>query len=62
MLDLRIPSGIFFALLGIILAFYSLLNPGLRAPLTAVNVNLYCGLLMICFGGFLLLLARRGRP
>jgi len=61
MLDLRIPSGFFFALLGIILAVYSVVSPDVRAPLTTGNVNLYGGLFMICFGGALLLLARR-RP
>ena len=61
MLDLRIPSGVFFALLGIILAIYSVIAPDLRAPLTEGNVNLYCGIFMICFGGMLLLLARRRR-
>ena len=61
MLDLRIPSGFFFAALGIILAIYSVISPDLRAPLTIGNVNLYTGLFMIVFGGVLLLLARR-RP
>jgi hypothetical protein len=61
MLDLRIPSGFFFALMGIILTIYSAVAPGARAPLTTGNVNLYCGLFMIVFGGGLLLLARR-RP
>ena len=61
MLDLRIPSGIFFALLGIILGIYSVISPDRRAPLTEGNVNLYCGLFMICFGAMLWLLARR-RP
>jgi hypothetical protein len=61
MLDLRIPSGLFFAATGAILAVYSFLEPGLHAPLTVGNVNLYSGLFMLAFGGVLLLLARRGR-
>lgn len=59
MLDLRLPSGIFFALLGVILIALGLLSPGVRAPLTDVNVNLYAGAGMFLFGGFLLLLTRR---
>jgi hypothetical protein len=59
MLDLRLPSGYFFLLLGVILAIYSFLSPGQAAPLTTGNVNLYCGGSMIAFGGCLLLLARR---
>lgn len=60
MLDLRVPSGWFFTLLGVILMAYGLFQPGLRAPLTDVNVNLYGGVLMLAFGVFLLYLARRG--
>ena len=61
MLDLRIPSGLFVSALGLILAVLGAISPDLRAPLTQGNVNLYCGLFMLCFGGFLLWLARRAR-
>ena len=57
MLDLRIPSGLFFAALGVILVFM----PDLRAPLTVGNVNLYSGVFMLLFGGALLGLAWRAR-
>jgi len=59
MLDLRIPSGLFFGLLGLILSAYGLFAPGERAPLTETNVNLYCGLFMMAFAAFLLALAWR---
>jgi len=36
MLDLRIPSGVFFALTGAILIVHSMILPGLRAPMTNV--------------------------
>ena len=61
MLDLRIPSGWFFAALGAMLEIQAVLSPDLRAPLTVGNVNLWAGLFMLGFGGVLLLLARRGR-
>ena len=61
MLDLRIPSGFFFAALGVILTLLSIVSPDLRAPLTIGNVNLDCGLFMIAFGGVLLWLARRSK-
>ena len=61
MLDLRVPSGYFFAAMGALLSVQSVISPDKRAPLTVGNVNLYAGLFMLCFGGFLLLLARRGR-
>jgi hypothetical protein len=59
MWDLRTPSGLFFLLLGLILCGLGLFWPGARAPLTDMNVNLYCGLGMLVFGGVLLWLARR---
>ena len=58
MLDLRTPSGWFFALLGVILVILGVFTPGLRAALTDLNVNLYCGLVMLAFGGVMLVLAR----
>jgi uncharacterized membrane protein len=57
--DLRVTSGLFFTLLGLILCAVGIFLPGLRAPLTAVNVNLYTGIVMVVFGGVLLWLARR---
>jgi hypothetical protein len=58
MLDLRSPSGWFFALLGMILITLGVFAPGLRASLTDLNVNLYSGFVMLAFGGAMLLLAR----
>jgi uncharacterized membrane protein len=59
MLDLRVPSGWFFVILGAIVLAVGLIQPDLRAELTDVNVNLYSGISMLVFGGFLLLMARR---
>ena len=59
MLDLRIPAGSFFVLLGLILVGMGILTPSERAALTDANVKLYCGFVMLAFGGFLLLLAWR---
>ncbi len=59
MWDLRLPSGLFFTLLGVILCVVALVAPGNRAPLTSVNVNLYSGIAMLVFGGVMLWLARR---
>ena len=60
MLDLRLPSGLFFALLGIILLAMGVFAPDMRAALTDANVNLYCGAGMTAFGAFLLVMAWRG--
>jgi uncharacterized membrane protein len=61
MLDLRIPTGLFFAIAGLILLVLGLVSPDARAALTDANVNLYCGIFMVAFGGIMLLLAWRGR-
>jgi hypothetical protein len=61
MLDLRLPSGLFFVLTGAMLTGMGLLDAGNRAPLQQANVNLDAGLVMLVFGGFLLLLAWRHR-
>jgi hypothetical protein len=57
--DLRIPIGLFFTILGVILVGMGVLLPDARAALTEANVNLYCGLPMLLFGGIMLWLARR---
>lgn len=59
MKDLRFPTGLLFALLGIVLFGYALTHPALRAPMSDVNVNLWSGLSLMVFGGVLLWLSRR---
>jgi hypothetical protein len=59
MLDLRVPSGWFFTIVGLILCGLGIFSPENKAALTDVNVNLYGGLAMAAFGTALLLLARR---
>ena len=59
MLDLRLPSGLFFAITGVLLIVYGFVDSS-RAPMTSANVNLYVGAVMAAFGLILLMLARRG--
>jgi hypothetical protein len=59
MMDLRVPTGFFFTLVGVILVVMGLVDPSSHAALTDINVNLYCGLSMVAFGAFLLALAWR---
>jgi hypothetical protein len=58
MFDLRIPSGLFFLILGIVLVAVGAISDH-RAAMTEVNVNLYAGLFMLVFGGIMLWLSRR---
>jgi uncharacterized membrane protein HdeD (DUF308 family) len=60
MLDLRQPSGFFFAITGIFLVVAGITDPT-RPPMTDANVNLYAGAVMTAFGLILLLLAWRSR-
>jgi uncharacterized membrane protein len=60
MLDLRIPTGWFFAIIGAILVGMGVFAPAERAALTDSNVNLYCGVVMLAFGLVMLTLSRRG--
>ena len=59
MLDLRVPTGAFFTLLGLILVAMGIFAPEEHAALTETNVNLYCGLAMLVFGVFMLVLSQR---
>ena len=58
MLDLRVPTGFFFTIVGLILVGMGVFFPSERAALTDSNVNLYCGLVMLAFGLFMLALSR----
>jgi hypothetical protein len=57
-MDLRVPSGWFFLLLGAILIVMGALSSA-SAPLTSINVNLYAGIVMAIFGGWMLWLSKR---
>ena len=64
-LDLRYPIGGLFVVLGAMLAVYGLATSGNAAMYersTAVNLNLWWGLVMVVFGAcFLALAVRAGR-
>ncbi len=63
-LDIRVPIGALFGVLGLILAGYGLATNGdaaQYAPSGGVNINLWWGLAMLVFGVALLVLAR-ARP
>jgi uncharacterized membrane protein len=58
MLDLRVPTGFFFTMVGLILVVMGVFQPSERPALMDTNVNLYCGLVMLAFGLFMLTLSR----
>jgi hypothetical protein len=59
-LDIRVPIGLMFALLGVLLSGYGLVSDrGIYAKSLGINVNLGWGLVLLAFGIVMLLLARR---
>ncbi|HMD75844.1 MAG TPA: hypothetical protein VKG86_00580 [Terracidiphilus sp.] len=63
-LDLRIPMGLMFSLIGMILSAVGLAtrgNQALYARSLGINANLWWGLVLLAFGLTMLLLGQRGQ-
>lgn len=63
-MDIRIPIGLLFVILGIILAafgIFSLNDTELYARSLGRNINLWTGILMLVFGGLMLIFPILGR-
>ena len=63
-LDLRIPMGLMFTLVGVILSAFGLAtrgNAAMYAKSLGINANLWWGLVLLLFGLTMLLLGRRGQ-
>ena len=62
-LDLRIPMGMLFTLVGIILTVFGLSTMGdpMYVKSLGINANLDWGLVMLVFGIAMFLLGRRGQ-
>lgn len=62
-LDIRLPIGLMFSILGALLTLYGLVSdPGLYRRSLGINVNLWWGAALLAFGIVMLYLARRKRP
>jgi hypothetical protein len=60
--DLRLPIGIMFSLYGLILVILGLVSDkAIYERSLNININLIWGLVMLVFGGFMLVLALRGK-
>ncbi len=61
--DLRMPIGILFTLFGLILTGYGLFTKGseIYAKSLGHNINISWGIVLLVFGGIMLLLALRAR-
>jgi hypothetical protein len=62
-LDVRVPIGALFTLLGLLLTAYGFFEPVVvsRAFTKGGQINLWWGLVMLVFGVFMLLVARPAR-
>ena len=62
-LDLRIPMGLMFLLVGLILTVFGMVTTGspIYARSLGINANLDWGLVLLAFGGTMYLLGRRGQ-
>jgi len=59
-LDIRLPIGLLFSVLGILLLIYGLVNPSEAQKSLGININLEWGAVMLGFGVVMLLLGWRG--
>lgn len=60
-MDIRLPIGILFSLLGLILAVFGFFgDPSHYRQSLDVNINLAWGIVLLAFGLVMLLLGRRG--
>jgi hypothetical protein len=63
-IDLRIPMGMMFTLIGAVLMAFGLstrANAALYAPSLGIDINLWWGLVLLAFGLVLVPLGRRGQ-
>jgi len=62
-LDLRIPMGLMFTLVGLILTVFGAATSGsaIYARSLGINANLDWGLVLLVFGGTMYILGRRGQ-
>jgi hypothetical protein len=62
MVDIRIPIGLMFSILGIIISLFGIItasNTGMYQKSLGININIVMGVLMLVFGLIMLYFARR---
>jgi hypothetical protein len=62
MLDIKIPIGLMFLIFGVLLTIYgfsTMSDTEMYRKSFDINVNLWSGFGMLCFGGLMILLSRK---
>jgi hypothetical protein len=60
-LDIRLPIGALFSILGVLLAGYGLVSDrGIYVRSLGINVNLWWGVALLVFGVVMVVLGRKG--
>ena len=59
-LDIRLPLGLLFALVGLLLVAQGLFGAVSTVQTAGINIDLWWGVAMAAFGGLMLALSRRG--
>ena len=61
MVDIRMPIGLMFSILGVIISVHGLvtINSEMYERSLGINVNIIMGIVMLIFGGVMLYYARR---
>ncbi|MBI5396747.1 MAG: hypothetical protein HZA91_15745 [Verrucomicrobia bacterium] len=63
-LDIRLPIGLMFSLVGLLLTIYGAVTGGdaeIYKRSLGININLIWGLVLLVFGAAMLLMARRAK-
>jgi len=63
-LDIRLPIGLMFSLVGLLLTVYGAITAGdaeLYKRSLGININLLWGVVLLVFGGTMLWMARRAK-
>jgi len=64
-IDIKIPIGLMFAIIGLLLTIFGLATIGdeeLYRRSLDININLWTGIAMLVFGGFMLATAKFKNP
>ena len=62
MIDLRLPIGLFFLAVGIILAAFGVISPHNAPNLhQKINVDLYWGVILLLFGALMTIFGYKGQ-